>query len=143
MSTFKYKIVPIKKKKKIQDKNVIKKFIYYIIHVISITITDTSVWKYFVIKLVVILVFFVRLYQIYVWHASICIYIYIYIKWNGINEIWKWIKFFHCHCSQSEGSEMSFGAEDGGCKCGSNCTCDPCNCKWAKMDKEAFVAVKL
>ncbi|XP_065626824.1 metallothionein-like protein 1 [Quercus suber] len=54
--------------------------------------------------------------------------------------------FFHCHCSQSEGSEMSFGEENGGCKCGSNCTCDPCSCKSAKMDKgskEASVAVKL
>ncbi|KAJ6984400.1 hypothetical protein NC653_022612 [Populus alba x Populus x berolinensis] len=27
-----------------------------------------------------------------------------------------------------ESSEMSFGAENG-CKCGSNCTCDPCSCK--------------
>ncbi|TJX12525.1 hypothetical protein E9840_12540 [Tissierella creatinini] len=26
----------------------------------------------------------------------------------------------------SEGSEKSSGAE--GCKCGSNCQCDPCNC---------------
>ncbi|OIW01062.1 hypothetical protein TanjilG_14245 [Lupinus angustifolius] len=26
-------------------------------------------------------------------------------------------------------SEMGFEAEEGGCKCGSNCTCDPCNCK--------------
>ncbi|XP_061365651.1 metallothionein-like protein 2 [Gastrolobium bilobum] len=28
-----------------------------------------------------------------------------------------------------EGGEMGFAAENGGCKCGSNCTCDPCNCK--------------
>ncbi|CAK8575013.1 unnamed protein product [Lathyrus sativus] len=28
-----------------------------------------------------------------------------------------------------DGAEMSVTAEDGGCKCGDNCTCDPCNCK--------------
>jgi len=28
-----------------------------------------------------------------------------------------------------EGAEMGVAAENGGCKCGSNCTCDPCNCK--------------
>lgn len=28
-----------------------------------------------------------------------------------------------------EGFEMAEGAENGGCKCGSSCTCDPCNCK--------------
>nr|AEK87151.1 metallothionein [Sesuvium portulacastrum] len=27
------------------------------------------------------------------------------------------------------GSEMGVGAENGGCKCGSNCQCDPCTCK--------------
>ncbi|MBF4016109.1 metallothionein-like protein 1 [Cajanus cajan] len=27
-----------------------------------------------------------------------------------------------------EGGEMGVAAESG-CKCGSNCTCDPCNCK--------------
>ncbi|MBO8907854.1 hypothetical protein INO82_14225, partial [Staphylococcus aureus] len=27
-----------------------------------------------------------------------------------------------------DGAEMEAGAENG-CKCGSNCTCDPCNCK--------------
>ncbi|MBL2539370.1 hypothetical protein ELJ45_29745 [Klebsiella pneumoniae] len=26
-------------------------------------------------------------------------------------------------------SEMGVAYENGGCKCGSSCTCDPCNCK--------------
>nr|CAF31416.1 type 2 metallothionein [Posidonia oceanica] len=26
------------------------------------------------------------------------------------------------------GFEMVAESEDGGCKCGSNCSCDPCNC---------------
>ncbi|KAB2630666.1 metallothionein-like protein [Pyrus ussuriensis x Pyrus communis] len=30
--------------------------------------------------------------------------------------------------SHLEASEMGVAAENG-CKCGSNCTCDPCNCK--------------
>ncbi|KAL3753797.1 metallothionein-like protein type 2 [Eucalyptus grandis] len=30
--------------------------------------------------------------------------------------------------SYFEGAEMEAGAENG-CKCGSNCTCDPCSCK--------------
>ncbi|XP_043698296.1 metallothionein-like protein type 2 [Telopea speciosissima] len=28
-----------------------------------------------------------------------------------------------------EASEMGVGAENDGCKCGANCTCDPCTCK--------------
>ncbi|XP_020695427.1 metallothionein-like protein type 2 [Dendrobium catenatum] len=24
---------------------------------------------------------------------------------------------------------VGIGAENGGCKCGNNCTCNPCNCK--------------
>jgi hypothetical protein len=27
------------------------------------------------------------------------------------------------------GVEAAAGAENGGCKCGANCTCDPCTCK--------------
>ncbi|KAG6430431.1 hypothetical protein SASPL_108498 [Salvia splendens] len=29
----------------------------------------------------------------------------------------------------SEGVEMGMGEGENGCKCGANCTCDPCNCK--------------
>jgi hypothetical protein len=35
--------------------------------------------------------------------------------------------------AQFEGTEM--GAENGGCKCGANCTCDPCTCKWRSYPK--------
>ncbi|KAJ6837039.1 metallothionein-like protein type 2 [Iris pallida] len=28
-----------------------------------------------------------------------------------------------------EGFEMAEGAAENGCKCGANCTCNPCNCK--------------
>ncbi|KAL8140664.1 hypothetical protein V2J09_006685 [Rumex salicifolius] len=28
-----------------------------------------------------------------------------------------------------EGAEMGVAAENGGCKCGPDCKCDPCNCK--------------
>ncbi|WOL20344.1 hypothetical protein Cni_G29149 [Canna indica] len=30
--------------------------------------------------------------------------------------------------SRVEGFEMTAGAENGGCKCGNGCSCDPCNC---------------
>ncbi|KAJ0979504.1 hypothetical protein J5N97_014978 [Dioscorea zingiberensis] len=29
---------------------------------------------------------------------------------------------------QFEGFEMATGSENDGCKCGSNCQCDPCKC---------------
>ncbi|KAK6146920.1 hypothetical protein DH2020_017832 [Rehmannia glutinosa] len=32
-------------------------------------------------------------------------------------------------CRNFEGSEMFVAESGNGCKCGANCTCDPCNCK--------------
>nr|AHL29284.1 metallothionein [Tamarix androssowii] len=29
----------------------------------------------------------------------------------------------------ADGAEMGLGAENGGCKCGADCKCDPCTCK--------------
>ncbi|KAK6126082.1 hypothetical protein DH2020_040196 [Rehmannia glutinosa] len=29
----------------------------------------------------------------------------------------------------AEGAEFAEGATENGCKCGDNCTCNPCNCK--------------
>ena len=31
--------------------------------------------------------------------------------------------------AQFEGAEMGVSGENGGCKCGGNCQCDPCTCK--------------
>nr|ABL10085.1 metallothionein type 2 [Limonium bicolor] len=31
--------------------------------------------------------------------------------------------------SYHDGSEMGVAAENDGCKCGDNCTCNPCTCK--------------
>ena len=32
--------------------------------------------------------------------------------------------------AQFESAEMGVPAENDGCKCGANCTCNPCTCKW-------------
>lgn len=37
--------------------------------------------------------------------------------------------------AEMEGGEMGVAAENGGCKCGSNCTCDPCSCKWGADER--------
>lgn len=47
-------------------------------------------------------------------------------------KILNWVNWV-CFFRHFDGAEMSFGSENG-CKCGDNCTCNPCTCKWRALN---------
>lgn len=50
--------------------------------------------------------------------------------------IFCWFGLVASLCRHFEGYDVAAISENGGCKCGPNCTCNPCNCKWGKFQEE-------